>query len=136
MKILQIISRKWNLTILKISSLSLIIFIFTSLLISGCSPRPTWEENFDNLDKNTWSIWDIEHNPHFDAIKSWDAIEVSRGTLKIKPFIKNGIYYTGMISTEHSFRAANGRYEIKCKLKSASGIWSDVWLYNRSVAKE
>ncbi len=89
------------------------------------------EFNGDSLDKTKWVMW-VDKIRH-DAENTEKAIIIRNGNLEIRPYSEGGKHFSMMITTEKMFEQAFGYFEVRAKLATESGAWSDCWLYNHDM---
>ena len=92
-----------------------------------------FNDEFDSFDSKTWSIWNP--NKHFDGFNTLDSVKIENGILTIYTKTENNLHKTCMISTENSFRAAQGKWECRARSTGASGLFNDFWLYTRQMTE-
>ena len=116
--------------------LALIVLLLFSLVLSFGNVegrRLIWNDEFNNstLDETKWSY---EEGQRHSAYNYRGAVRVENGSLIIKAYRENGVYYTGIITTEGHFEAARGYWEARIMFgRQPRASWADLWLYSHSV---
>ena len=110
--------------------------------LDGKKYQLTFYDDFEGeeLDKSKW-----DHCPEYERSDyggKWQddmAVLDGKGNLLIKVDTRNGVPVSGAVRTRSKrerdlFAQAQGYFEIKCKLQSATGCWGAFWLMCNGVS--
>ena len=113
-----------------------------TLIVDGKKYQLTFYDDFEGeeLDKSKW-----DHCPEYERSDyggKWQddmAVLDGTGNLLIKVDTRNGVPVSGAVRTRSKrerdlFAQAQGYFEIKCKLQSATGCWGAFWLMCNGVS--
>jgi hypothetical protein len=100
------------------------------------SEHLVWNDEFsgEKLNQDKWVAW-VDEKRH-DATNLLDLAKVSGGKLSISPITSEKVHHSSMVCTDSKFDMLYGRVEIRVKLSTESGAWSNFWLYTHEMLKD
>lgn len=93
-------------------------------------PRLLFQDDFDE------PRWNVEFGNRQDATNSNIAVKYQDGLLKISPKTLAGKHFSAVLTTEGIFEFAGGYVEAKVRLKTQSGAWAALWIYNHKASTD
>ncbi len=121
-----------------------IVFFISILNLTACNAQPEviFEENFDGNSLNL-THWNYELGDGCPALCGWgndelqlytkENVVVRDGNLVITASKKDGLHYSGRITTKDKVEFTYGTIEVRAKLATGKGLWPAFWMLGSNI---
>lgn len=121
---------------------TILLILIVSVVSFTLPPKMHFDEPFDG-DALNISNWNYNYGDGCPDLCGWgnkeqqiytDAnVSVSDGQLRIVATHKDGVYYSGKITTKDKVEFKYGTVEVRAKLPTGRGVWPAVWMLGHDI---